>query len=102
MTDNKKQNNQNEETVQETQDMTNRERVERGEWQKKLTEGITIQSNDLTTYLEQLWGEIDMLRKFKYRIEFLETRNFASRLLNFKALDLSHLLAELKGLNTCL
>ena len=100
--DKKKKNNQNEDTVQVTEDMTNRERVEREEWQTKLAEGTTLRSNDLTTYLEQLWGEIDLLRKFKYRIEFLETRNFASRLLNLKALDLSHLLAELKGLNTCL
>lgn len=102
MLDNKKQNNQNEDTVQVKEELTGRETVERGAWQKMLTKGLSIWPEKLTIYLYMLWGEIDTLRKFKYRIEFLETRNFASRLLNLKALDLSHLLAELKGLNTCL
>jgi hypothetical protein len=56
-------------------------------------------SFNIGKYLEDVWREIDGLRQFKYRNEFLRGRSITARALNYTELNVGDLLAELR--NVC-
>ena len=85
-------------TVQVPIHMTNREKEERHVWTIKCTNN-TYTTDELSKYLEGLWGEIDSLRKFKYRIEYLKNHNVVSRFFGWKSQKLPDLLSELQELS---